>query len=628
MAACGIHASRGRPVLPRLSSYWTRPAEMSVEDSPRDVNQDDQTIAITVMSTDPVLRQLLEGFGARIQLRFVEEWQALIDVVRQQQRSVVLLDADQADPLELARHVAELNALPHPPVIVEAADHQRAKASMDRVNAGLVHRILLKPANPGTVRLTLESAVNRSRQQRPALGPLLTPQPARGRGKLIVAGVGLLVVLGLIAVLVLRLDSDDVPERAAPELVAAPPVSEPESLEAAAGEPSLTLADETEPAPEPTVALATTEDDAEFEASAALETAAAAPGTAAAEPSLVELAAIAAARAADADAAAAAALAAAEAEAARLAPAREIDRLIARAQAQLQAGALIQPEPESVISYYRRAAAIDSGDAAVTALRSRLAAALVAAVPGALAVGDTETAERLIDGGAELAVSQAVLSDLSAQLASLVARQEAERQAEREAGLLSAGLQRMNAQQFFTPADDSAAYYLATLRLENPDHPGLSGPLAELVAVLVETADQSIAAGEADLADDAIDWLRQLGVDDGALTRLANELASVRRQQDFLRVPAALNELRVLHMEPAVFPSAALRRHREGWVDVDLIVGRDGLPREIEVVDAEPGGVFERAALTAIRRYRFEPFELDGNLYERRLGLRLVFSAD
>lgn len=301
---------------------------------------------------------------------------------------------------------------------------------------------------------------------------------------------------------------------------------------------------------------------------------------------------------------------------------------MARAQAQLQAGAFIQPAPDSAISYYRRALAIDRNDAALMALRANMADALISAVPQALALGDTDQVERLLDAGAELAVNQAVLSDFSSQLQSLVARQEAERQAAREAELLSAGLQRMNAEQFFIPADDSAALYLARLRAANPNHPGLGEPLVALVAVLAEAADQSLASGELDLADDAIDWLRQLGADANAVNRLSDALTSERRQQGFLQVPAAPNELRILHMEPAVFPATALRRHREGWVDVDLIVGRDGLPREIEVVDAEPNGVFERSALGAVRRYRFEPYRYNGNLYERRVELRIVFSAD
>ncbi|MGY6554759.1 MAG: energy transducer TonB [Wenzhouxiangella sp.] len=601
---------------------------MSVEDSPRNLNSEDERPVIVAMSTDPALKELLEGFGPRIQLSFVEDWQELTGLVRQHDRIVVLLDADQADPLELVRQVAELNALPHPPVIIEAADNQRAKTSMDRVNSGLVHRILLKPASPGAARLIIESAVSRSRQERPALRPLSAPAPASGRGKLMVAGVGLVVVLGLIVGLVLRPDSGAVPEQATPELLVNQPPSAPQRPAAPAGQQDLRPAEETEPMSDSGVALAEPEVDAEFEAPAAVELADGAADLAAVEPSLVELAAIAAARAADADAAAAAAAAEAEAEAERLAPPREIDQLIARARAQVQAGVLIQPEADSAVSLYRRAAAIDRSDAGVVALRTSVAEAVLAAVPRALALGDIQTAEELLATAAELAANESALADQRAQLQSMIARQEAERQAQREAEMLNAGLQRMAAQQFLVPVDDSAAFHLARLRAENPNHPGLSEPLAELMPILTAAAADSMATGDLDLAANALEWLAQLGADDSAVEQLSSDLTSVRRQQDFLRVPAAPNELRILHSEPAVFPSAALRRSREGWVDVDLIVGRDGLPREVEVVDSDPGGVFERAALNAVRRYRFEPFEYGGNRYERRVELRVVFSAD
>jgi len=75
-----------------------------------------------------------------------------------------------------------------------------------------------------------------------------------------------------------------------------------------------------------------------------------------------------------------------------------------------------------------------------------------------------------------------------------------------------------------------------------------------------------------------------------------------------------------------VYPADAQIRQIEGWVEVGYIVDRAGLPRELRVLQATPPGRFDQAALTAVAKYRYEPFTRDGQVYERRVWLRLRFS--
>jgi TonB family protein len=69
----------------------------------------------------------------------------------------------------------------------------------------------------------------------------------------------------------------------------------------------------------------------------------------------------------------------------------------------------------------------------------------------------------------------------------------------------------------------------------------------------------------------------------------------------------------------------AQRRGIAGWVDVEFIVGTDGIPRGVTVVGAEPPLTFDESALAAVSLYRYEPFEHDGRAYERLGRLRLRF---
>lgn len=57
-----------------------------------------------------------------------------------------------------------------------------------------------------------------------------------------------------------------------------------------------------------------------------------------------------------------------------------------------------------------------------------------------------------------------------------------------------------------------------------------------------------------------------------------------------------------------LYPEMARQAGVEGLVQVGFVVGVDGMPRDIEVLDVRPRGIgFEEAALTAIAAMRFEP---------------------
>jgi protein TonB len=62
----------------------------------------------------------------------------------------------------------------------------------------------------------------------------------------------------------------------------------------------------------------------------------------------------------------------------------------------------------------------------------------------------------------------------------------------------------------------------------------------------------------------------------------------------------------------ARYPTAALRARQAGWVVVSFTVDADGGTSDINVVDAKPGRIFDRAAIDAVKRYRFKPAMKNG----------------
>ncbi len=77
-----------------------------------------------------------------------------------------------------------------------------------------------------------------------------------------------------------------------------------------------------------------------------------------------------------------------------------------------------------------------------------------------------------------------------------------------------------------------------------------------------------------------------------------------------------------------LYPFRARERGTEGFVRLAFVVRADGPVGKADVVRAEPEGVFDRAALAAIRRWRFDPGTKDGNPVAARVRLTMRFQIE
>lgn len=73
-------------------------------------------------------------------------------------------------------------------------------------------------------------------------------------------------------------------------------------------------------------------------------------------------------------------------------------------------------------------------------------------------------------------------------------------------------------------------------------------------------------------------------------------------------------------MSTAVYPRGALARGIEGYVDLRFDVSAIGETENIEVIAANPSGVFEKAAVKAAQKWRFQPTMNNGQ-GERFVGM-------
>lgn len=76
---------------------------------------------------------------------------------------------------------------------------------------------------------------------------------------------------------------------------------------------------------------------------------------------------------------------------------------------------------------------------------------------------------------------------------------------------------------------------------------------------------------------------------------------------------------------PARYPTAAMRARQEGWVLVSFTVDPDGKTSDVKVIESQPRHVFDRAAIDAVERYRFNPAMNNGTAVSSTKQQRIEF---
>jgi len=76
---------------------------------------------------------------------------------------------------------------------------------------------------------------------------------------------------------------------------------------------------------------------------------------------------------------------------------------------------------------------------------------------------------------------------------------------------------------------------------------------------------------------------------------------------------------------PPEYPMRAASRRIQGWVKVEFTITIEGTVDDATVIDAKPNSIFNRAALKAIKRWKFKPLIIAGEAQEQRAIQTLEF---
>ena len=308
------------------------------------------------------------------------------------------------------------------------------------------------------------------------------------------------------------------------------------------------------------------------------------------------------------------------------------------ARKRLASGAVVDPADDNARSYLASALALAPDDADVHALSVTLGEALIAQFHHALAAGDLADAQRWLQACSDYRIGAATLTELSTQLKQGQAKQT---QTEALSRLQREFNQRLAAEALIEPADDSALSKYRSLKSMDAGNAALPAMERSLREAIAAAAQARLAHDDASGAGQLLSAAQAAGLDGEEIAAAARSLdhsrsvASVPPQQTAsapaiataATPPAWVSEstLNRVHFVAPVYPDYAITKGITGWVDLEFSVTADGSVKNIVVLAAEPAGVFEPAARTALGHCRYSPITHDGVAITQRSRIRVRF---
>jgi TonB family protein len=290
------------------------------------------------------------------------------------------------------------------------------------------------------------------------------------------------------------------------------------------------------------------------------------------------------------------------------------------AQKRLAGGALLEPADDSARSYVQAAVALAPEDADVRAVAGALGEALIAKLRAAVNAGDQDAAGRWLQACRDYKLSDSALEPMVTQLGSLQHAQSSQAATQSAQRSFS---QHLSAGALLEPADDSALGDYRQLRALDPGNAALASMLHGLGTAVAADVQARIARSDLSGAQQRLHAAADAGLDGDELTLAAAALQTAHDAAAPAYVPES--KLKREHFVTPTFPDDALARGQSGSVELEFTVTPAGHVTDIQVIAADPPGVFEQAAIHALSQCRYQPVEVGGKAVAQRARLKLRF---
>lgn len=173
------------------------------------------------------------------------------------------------------------------------------------------------------------------------------------------------------------------------------------------------------------------------------------------------------------------------------------------------------------------------------------------------------------------------------------------------------------------PDNDSALFYVNQLRAADPKNAALPRLSSAVQAAILDQARAALDAAQPAKADTRLQMAAGLGAS-ADLATLTQRLAQMKQATPGMPEVAegTLTRVKGIQVE---YPADALRKNVEGWVELEYVVTSDGKVASITVVNSNPTGVFDAAAVRALSRVRYKPVSQGGKPAAVGTKIRIAF---
>ena len=301
------------------------------------------------------------------------------------------------------------------------------------------------------------------------------------------------------------------------------------------------------------------------------------------------------------------------------------------ARARLASGQWLEPEGDSALSYLREARAHNEDNSVITILATDLGARLLDESRAAIAADNAPQARahfnNAISLDREFDLALPGLLDAGKALDEITTR-EANRAANQIRDLLAPAIKLRESGQLIEPAGNNAYEIIKSVAAQYADAPELRAEQQRLAFTLLDHARTALAAGNLDLAQTLSQRADELVPRMSATQTLRQQVTEALAQRTAATSVINAGSLRRTREIPANYPADAQRRGIQGWVDLEFTVAADGSTRDVIVTSAQPQDAFDKAAIDAMRRWRFEPVMRNGAPVDQRARLRMQFTLE
>ncbi len=192
--------------------------------------------------------------------------------------------------------------------------------------------------------------------------------------------------------------------------------------------------------------------------------------------------------------------------------------------------------------------------------------------------------------------------------------------------LLKNANERMVQDRLTEPANDSAKYYLTTLRALDPANAALPNATLELGTRMVAKARRALASDQFDTARNWLNEATAIGYSSPDLGALSHDVEAGAAKQKFQNDTVGAGTLTLTKSVQPVYPADAERRKIGGWVELSFTVIESGEVKDIVVGNADPAGTFDKAAVAALTQWRYKPVMRDAKATPQRARIRIRFT--